>query len=215
MAWKRSYLFLLVTGLLLGVALFLFGADISKMDLTRISSRAGWQLPARVMESLNIESGDHVADIGAGDGYFSFFLADAVGPSGRVYAVEVEAELVEKLEKTVREKGLSNVTVVKGNFDDPLLPDGAIDLAFLCHSYHHIEGRSDYFDKLRTDLALDGRAAIIDLKPTPLVKLLLPSDHWTTKVTMNNEMHLAHYEAVGSFDFLPGQNFSIYAPIRR
>ncbi len=215
MAWKRSYSFLLFIGLILGAALFLFGADISKMDLTRISSRAGWQLPTRVMESLNIESGDHVADIGAGDGYFSFFLADAVGPIGRVYAVEVEAELVERLKKTVREKGLSNVTVVKGDFDDPLLPDGSIDLAFLCHSYHHIEGRSDYFDKLRAELAPDGRVAIIDLKPTPLVKLLLPSDHWTIKETMNKEMQLARYEAVGSFDFLPGQNFSIYSPIRR
>jgi ubiquinone/menaquinone biosynthesis C-methylase UbiE len=213
MAWKKTYSFLLVAGLFLGAALYLFGTDISKMDLTRISSRAGWQLPTRVMQSLSIEPGDQVADIGAGDGYFSFFLADAVGPNGRVYAVEVEDDLIEKLKTSVDEKGLSNVTVVKGDFDDPLLPDGSIDLVFLCHSYHHIEGRSDYFDKLRADLAPDGRVAIIDLKPTPLVKLLLPSNHWTTNATMYNEMHLAHYEAVGSFDFLPGQSFSIYMPL--
>jgi len=212
-AWKRSYLFLLVTGLLLGVALFLFGADISKMDITRIASRAGWQLPDRVVESLNIAPGDHVADIGAGDGYFSFILAEAVGPSGHVYAVEVEVELVENLKKSVEEKGLSNVTVVKGDFDDPLLPDGSIDLIFLCHSYHHIENRSGYFDELRNDLEQDGRVAVIDLRPTPLVKLLLPADHWTTKETMSNEMHLAHYEEAGSFDFLPGQSFSIYSPL--
>ena len=213
MAWKRSSLFLLVSGLLFGAALLLFGADISRMELTRITSRAGWQLPDRVVRSLNIAPGNHVADIGAGDGYFSFFLADAVGPNGRVYAVEVEDGLVEKIKKLVKEKGLSNITVVKGAFDDPRLPDGSIDLAFLCHSYHHIENRSDYFDELRTDLACDGRVAIIDLKPTPLVKLLLPRNHWTTRETMNNEMHLAHYEEEGSFDFLPGQSFSIYSPL--
>jgi ubiquinone/menaquinone biosynthesis C-methylase UbiE len=213
MAWKRSYLFLLVTTLLLVAALFLFGDDVSKMDVTRIASRAGWQLPDRVIASLNIASGDQVADIGAGDGYFSWFLADAVGPNGEVYAIEVEDEIVEKLKKAVEEKGLSNVTVVKGDFDDPLLPDGSIDLAFLCHSYHHIENRIEYFDALRTDLALDGRVAIVDLKPTPLVKLLLPKNHWTTKAMMRKEMRLAHYEEEVSLDFLPGQSFSIYMPL--
>lgn len=215
MALKRSHVLLLVISLFLGAALFLFGADISKMELSRITSRAGWQLPDRVMDSLDIESGDTVADIGAGDGYFSFILADAVGPNGRVYAVEVENDLIEKLGKSVKEMGLTNVTVVKGDFDDPLLPDSAIDLIFLCHSYHHIENRSDYFDRLRKDLDKGGRVAVIDLRPTPLVKLLLPSDHWTTKETMDNEMRLAHYGVEGSFDFLPGQSFTIYSPLQQ
>jgi ubiquinone/menaquinone biosynthesis C-methylase UbiE len=214
MAWKgRSLATLLVIGLLLGAALFLFGADISKMELTRITSRAGWQLPDRVMEHLDIEPGDYVADIGAGDGYFSFILADAVGPNGRVYAVEVDDDLIEKLETSVKEKGLTNITVVKGDFDDPRLPDGTVDLIFLCHSYHHIEDRSDYFNRLRNDLDGNGRVAIIDLKPTPLVKLLLPSNHWTTVELMNSEMQLAHYRVEASYDFLPGQSYSIYRTI--
>jgi ubiquinone/menaquinone biosynthesis C-methylase UbiE len=212
MALKRSHVFLII-GLLLGAALFLFGADISKMELSRMTSRAGWQLPHRVMASLDVEPGDHVADIGAGDGYFSFILADAVGPEGRVYAVEVEDDLIEKLESSVKEKGLNNITIVKGDYDDPLLPDGEINLIFLCHSYHHIENRSDYFDRLRKDLDDNGRVAIIDLKPTPLVKLLLPSDHWTPINIMNNEMELAQYVVEESYDFLPGQSFSIYRPV--
>lgn len=213
MALRRTYLFLLVTALLIGAALFLFGADLAKMDLTRISSRAGWQLPDRVMEHLGIEPGDHVADIGAGDGYFSFILADAVGPSGRVYAVEVDDDLIEKLETSVKDKGVTNVTVIKGDFDDPRLPDGTVDLAFLCHSYHHIEDRSGYFNRLRNDLGRNGRVAIIDLMPTPLVKLLLPSDHWTSVELMNSEMQLAHYRVDASYDFLPGQSFSVYRPL--
>ena len=77
---------LIVTALLAGGC-----SGVSELDLSRIYSRAGWQLPERVVEALDIEPGDRVADLGAGEGYFLPYLSDAVGPSGTVYAVEVEA----------------------------------------------------------------------------------------------------------------------------
>ncbi len=117
--------------LLLAVMLLGCGA---KVDLLRVatSGRDGWQHPERVVESLEIRPGDRVADIGAGDGYFLPWLSEAVGPTGRVYAVEVDAEKIEALHATVQREGLENVEVVLGEFHDPLLPDAQIDLVLTC-----------------------------------------------------------------------------------
>ena len=122
----------------------------SKIDVGRVltSGRDGWQHPERVIAALEISPGDHVADIGAGSGYWLPWLSEAVGPEGRVYAVEVDADLVADLEAFVAESGLSNVEVLLGAYDDPGLPDAGIDLAMTCLVYHHIGDRVDYFHAL-------------------------------------------------------------------
>jgi len=209
--WRRPRIYVAAGGLLLGLAAVLAGPVLLKMDFRRLFSRAGWQLPDRVVGSLRIQPGDRVADIGAGDGYFTFRLAEAVGPSGQVFAVEVTDELIGRLEQQAQAREASNVVVVKGDFDDPLLPDGEMDLVFLCNSYHHIDNRVAYFDRLRTDLASGGRVAILDLRPMPLVSLLAPTGHWTTTEQMRDEMGRAHFEEDDSFDFLPAQGFSIFS----
>jgi SAM-dependent methyltransferase len=209
--WRRRWAIVLAAALLLCVAVALVGSDVHKMDFARLFQRAGWQLPERVLESLGIRPGDRVADIGAGNGYFTFRFAEALAPGGRVYAVEVDDERIETLEKEARERGASNVTVIEGDLDDPNLPDGGIDLVFLCNAYHHIEGRTTYFDRLRQDLADGGRVAILDLKLSPLVRLLAPAGHWTPLETMHEEMLEAGYRMDESFDFLPAQSFEVFS----
>ena len=208
--WGRR--FALAAVLLLGVAVLLFAPDLTKMDYGSLFSRAAWQLPDRVIESLAIRPGDRVADVGAGDGYFTFRLAAAVGPTGRVYAVEVDDGLVVELERAAREGGHDNVVVVEGEYSDPLLPVGEIDLVLFCNSYHHIEDRAAYFDRLQDDLAPDARVALIDLKASLLVRLLAPHDHWTSVETMTEEMERASYTFAGRFDYLPAQNFAVFQP---
>ncbi len=97
---------------------------------TVTSGRDGWQHPQRVIAALNLSLGDVVADIGAGDGYFLPWLSTAVGPTGKVYAVEVTDQLVATLRARVASDALANVTVIYGALDDPQLPDGEIDLVF-------------------------------------------------------------------------------------
>ena len=175
--------------------------------------RASWQHPDRVITSLCLKPGDHVADIGAGDGYFTFLLAEAVGPEGKVYAVEVTDVKVRKLAKRAAEKGYTNVEVILGPFDDPLLPDQTIDLAFLCNTYHHIDNRPTYFSQLRSDLRQNGRVAIIDLRGdlTGIARLFVSPAHRTPSKQLYEEMDEAGYERIGSFDYLPVQNFIIFA----
>ena len=209
--WMRRLL--VAAGLVAAVALLAVAPSLVKMDLGRLGSRASWQLPDRVIDSLGIQPGDRVADVGAGDGYFTFRLAAAVGPSGRVYTVEVDDELVTQLEQKARDGGHDNVVVVKGEYTDPLLPDGEIDLILFCNSYHHIEDRVTYFDRLRSDLAEGGRVALMDLKAIPLVRLLAPHGHWTPVETMRSEMGQASYTLTERFDFLPAQSFVVFRPI--
>jgi SAM-dependent methyltransferase len=190
-------------------------AELAKLEVTKLPGRAAWQLPDRVVDALDLTPGDHVADVGAGDGFFVFHLADAVGPAGRVYAVEVEEEKVRELERRVREKGYENVEVVLGELGDPLLPDGAIDLVLLCNVYHHIEDRHDYFLRLQADLRSNGRVAVVE--PRELggwIGWIEPPGHSTPIEVLDDEMGAVGYRLVESFDFLPVQSFVIFTAAR-
>ena len=207
----------------LGVVLALFvilgvlaarSADFRKMDFGRLPSRASWQLPEEVVEALQIRLGDQVADLGAGDGYFVAFLAKAVGPMGKLYAVDVAESALGKLTAKVGKEQLDNVEVVKGSTTDPGLPDREIDLVFLCDVYHHIDDRVAYFSRLRTDLAPDGRVAVVEPKDHGFGSLVSPGGHATARDDLLGEMEAAGYRLESSFDFLPVQNLMIFRPQR-
>jgi ubiquinone/menaquinone biosynthesis C-methylase UbiE len=192
-------------------ALALAGCStFSRIDYTHLFTRAGWQRPDLVIEALHLEPGARVADIGAGGGWFSFHLADAVGPAGRVYAVDIDPAAVKAVEDEARERGYANVVAVLAKPEDPLLPDASIDLAFFCNSYHHVENRVRYLERLRADLAPGARVAVIDVKDSGLAKLVAPAGHGTPVPVMRAELAAAHYPHAESHDFLPFQSFEIF-----
>jgi arsenite methyltransferase len=191
-------------------------SGLSKVDVPRVltSGRDGWQYPERVIEALEIEPGDRVAEIGAGSGYWLSWLSEAVGPEGRVYAVEVDSKLVEKLESFIADRELHNVEVILGAYDDPRLPDGSIDLAMTVLTYHHIDERVEYFDRLRQDLRSGGRVAHLDDRPDaePPISWFQSDGHWTDPAAVDDEMTGAGYQRLSAFDFLPAQSFQIFGP---
>jgi len=186
--------------------------DLAKVDLSQGINRDAWQLPEQVIAKLDIKPGDTVADIGAGEGYFTVPLARAVGPSGRVFAVDVDDAKLDALRASVAASGQRNVTVVRGEYADPLLPDGAIDLVFSCNTFHHIDARIAYFDRLKSDIAPGGRVVIVDLKDSLVVKLIGLGHHATTVAELTGEMESAGYQLSAQFDFLPIQNFAAFHP---
>lgn len=177
--------------------------------------RTKWQKPDRVVKLLKIRPENRVADVGAGDGFFVEYLSKAVGPSGVVYAVEIDAERVSELKTLTNEENLTNVRVTLGQADDPLLPDRKLDLIFLCNAYHHIENRKDYFSGLRADLRKGGRIAIIEMTDDSkgFLGVFVRDDHSTNRAVIVQEMREAGYLEVDSYDFLPIQNFTIFEPI--
>jgi arsenite methyltransferase len=170
--------------------------------------RDSWQHPERVIEELAIAPGSRVADVGAGGGYFSFRLADAVGPGGRLFAVDVDEDMTDHLDERVEADGAANVTVVRGRFDDPLLPDGEIDLVFTSNTYHHIQDRVAYFARLRQDLAPGGRVAILELNDHSWFPRTF--GHYTGHDVILREMTEAGYSLDRQLDFIDRQSFSIF-----
>jgi len=189
----------------------------SRFDLTRLvtSGRDGWQHPEQVVDALGLEPGQSVAEIGAGDGYWLPWLSRAVGPDGTVFAVEVESEKVATLRERVAAEGLTNVEVILGRYEDPLLPDGSVDLAMTCLTYHHIEEREVYFQRLQQALAPGGRVAHLDDRDDLNVPFRwLPTAGHTSNIDeMNAEMQEAGYRRTATFEFLPIQSFQIFAPV--
>jgi ubiquinone/menaquinone biosynthesis C-methylase UbiE len=119
---------------------------------------------AEVIGNLELKKGDVVADLGAGTGIFAWPLARAVAP-GTVFAVEVDDDFVVHMKERVKEQGLTNVTVVRGKFEDPLLPE-KVDLAFFSDVLHHIANRDAYLKTVAGYLKPGGRIAVIELDAT-------------------------------------------------
>lgn len=171
--------------------------------------RDAWQKPDTVIALLELAPGDEVADLGAGGGYFTFRIADAVGPGGRVYAVDVDDDMIEYLRDRVAAEGRANVEVVRAEPDDPRLPDGRIDLVFTCDTYHHLTDRSAYFAKLRADLAPRARVAILDLNDRSGFARLF--GHQTPKQTIVDELTAAGYRLVADHEgVIDRQNFLVF-----
>ena len=120
------------------------------------------QPPARVMDILGLATGMNIAKIGAGKGRYVVHLADRVGPEGRVYAEDIDAEALRHLVERCRLGGFANVEVILGEATDPKLPRGALDLIFIVGSYQHFSDPVALMRNARTALKKGGRAAVVD-----------------------------------------------------
>lgn len=163
---------------------------------------------ARIAEALGLEPGMTVADVGAGDGLFSAFLAERVGDSGRVFATEVEVEKVGEIGETV--SGYDNVTVVLGKFDDTGLPRGCCDRLLLRRVYHHFLDPPDVMvQSLYRSLKPGGVIAVIDFMPgdeiPPPAGTPDRGGHGTPTDALTEEMTRNGFELVRQVEDWPGR----------
>jgi ubiquinone/menaquinone biosynthesis C-methylase UbiE len=173
-------------------------------------TRDQWQQRDRVIESLQIRPGDRIADIGSGAGYFVVALAKAVGPKGKVYAVDIDRQMNDLVAAHAKKDGFENVEVVLAKPDDPLVPSPRVDLIFTSNTYHHIDNRVSYMANLRQYLRPDGRIAIIEFDRRGWLAGLLR--HYTPKEFIKREMDQAGYRLQREFNFLDRQSFLIFVP---
>lgn len=200
-----------ITGLLILAFALLPGCTAFKQCAYESDDRDGWQQPDAVIASLDLEPGTRVADVGAGSGYFTRRLARAVAPGGRVWAVDVDAEMNEHLRQRLADEGIDNVEIVLGEYGDPKLPDAGIDLVFTSNTFHHMEDRPAYFRNLKQDLAPDGRVAIVDYdgRKGLFVRIV---GHYTEKEALLEDMRQAGYRVEKDHDFIDRQSFVVFAP---
>ena len=168
-------------------------------------SRDAWQMPARVIDALQLKSGMKVADIGAGTGYFSMRLARVPGVS--VFAVDIEPKMVAYLKQRAQKEHASNVSAVLAGQSTPNLAE-PVDVILIVDTYHHLPNRATYFRELRKSLKPGGRIAIVDFrKDAPDGP---PAHFRFTPQQIQDEMKQAGYELQASHDFLPRQHFLIF-----
>ena len=119
----------------------------------------------RLEEILALSAGEVVADVGAGEGEWTLEMARRVGPSGRVFATEIDPERIRDIRRAVVEAGVANVTIIEGTPDDTKLPSGCCDAIFLRHVYHHITHPAAMNASLLRALRPGGFVAVIDFNP--------------------------------------------------
>lgn len=120
-----------------------------------------------IMNRAGIKPGMTVADIGAGEGYYTVRLAKRVGPGGRVLGQDIIAEVIDQLGRRVTRENWENVSVKLGTPDDPKLPDNSFDRVFMIHMYHEITEPYAFLWRLYPSLKADGQIIVVDIdRPT-------------------------------------------------
>jgi arsenite methyltransferase len=171
--------------------------------------RDRWQQPERVISALDLKPGDIVADLGAGSGYFTTRLARTVSPRGKVYAVDIDRQLLGYIERRAKEEHLQNIQPILADPHDPKLPPSSVDLIFICDTLHHISDRPTYYPLLARALKRGGKLVNIDFHQRPL-PIGPPGEMKISKGAMIEEAQLAGFHLLKEYDFLDYQYFLVF-----
>ena len=179
-----------------------------KAYLSRLEgpARTKWQKPDAVVRALGIKSGQTVAEIGAGPGYFTLRLAKAVGKKGRVLAVEVEPKMIAILRDRLERKKITNVTPILASQQDPRLPVGLADLVLIVNTFHHFPNGSAYMRALKTSLKSGARLVNVDFRDGDL-PVGPPADHRLSRAAFLKLASKAGFTLATEHSFLPYQYF--------
>lgn len=150
-----------------------------------------------IQAAIGIQPGQHMADIGAGTGLFLAGFANAVGPQGKLYAVDIAPKFVEHLAERARNEGFPQVETVLCSDDDCKLAPASIDLAFICDTYHHFEYPARTMATIARAMRPGGTLCVVDFHRIPGV-----SREWLLgHVRAGQEVFRAEIEAAG-FEFV-------------
>jgi SAM-dependent methyltransferase len=149
----------------------------------------------RVMDILGIAPGKGVADIGAGSGWFTVRAARRVGPSGTVYAVDINPEAIRYLDRRVQKESVPSVKTILSKPDDPMLPKEAVDAVLLLKTYHEVADPVALLEHVRPALRPGARLGIIDRNGNG-------TNHGVSREVVIKEAETAGYRLVRSYDFV-------------
>lgn len=176
-----------------GIGVFYLGREIAHV---MGHQAAGWlERPGReeeertdlLIEALKLQPGETVADLGAGTGYIAERMARKVGPQGLVYAVDIQQEMLDLLERKMRLKGLLNIKPVLGQLTDPQLPAAAVDLIIMVDVYHELDHPYEMTQAMIRALKPGGRLVFVEFRkedPNVAIKLV----HKMSEAQVKKEM---------------------------
>jgi ubiquinone/menaquinone biosynthesis C-methylase UbiE len=167
------------------------------------------QPPKEIMDAIGVKPGMIIGEIGAGTGRMTIWLADRVGDEGKVYANDIDRKALDHLESRCKKDNLGNVVTVLGEVEDPLLPENALDLAFMINVYHHLDMPVALVRNIIPSLKPTGILAIVDADPE---KSNFGPNHSTPMEEMLVQLDEAGYKLIRVEKFLPDDNIYICQP---
>lgn len=150
---------------LLGIVFSAWGQTDQWKDIYKESAwpdRDKWQKPDELIRKMGIREGSQAADIGCHEGYMSIKLSTAVGTKGRVYAVDVEQSKLDKLQGHVAERRISNIILVKGDYDNPKLSPGTLDAVLILDTYHEMDDHDKILGHVKKALRPGGKLVLCE-----------------------------------------------------
>ena len=166
------------------------------------------EMPDEVVANMSLNPDDVVADIGAGSGYFSFRIAKLV-PDGKVFAVDIQPEMLQLIEGQKTQDGVNNIEGVLGEIDNPNLPPNSIDAAIMVDAYHEFSHPFEMIDGLYNALRPGGRIFLLEYRGEDASVPIRPL-HKMTEEQVVREMSVFGLDWTDTLDFLPWQHMMIF-----
>jgi ubiquinone/menaquinone biosynthesis C-methylase UbiE len=179
---------------------------------------AGWldrpereaeEAPDQALDALGLHAGMTVADVGAGTGYMTLRMARRVGPSGKVYANDLQPEMLQKLRAKSQREKLSNIETVQGTERDPKLPPNTMDLVLLVDVYHEFSAPQAMLAGIRASLKPDGRLVLLEYRKEDPAVPIRP-EHKMSVTEVRTEVEAEGYKLDQVIEKLPRQHIIIF-----
>jgi SAM-dependent methyltransferase len=165
--------------------------------------------PDQALDAIGIAQGSAVGDVGAGVGYFSWRMAERVGPSGVVYAEDIQPEMLEKVKQNMRERHIRNVREVLGKPDDPKLPANSLDMVLLVDVYHEFSEPEKMLDHIRDALKSGGRLILLEYRAED-PKVPIRPEHKMTVEQVRAEVQPEGFRFDRAIEVLPEQHILVF-----
>lgn len=173
------------------------------------SERETEEAPELALDAIGIRKGQVVADVGAGTGYFTLRIARRVGAEGKVYANDVQPEMLDKLRANAQREKLSNIETVLGSVADPKLPAGKIDMVLLVDVYHEFSQPQEMLQHIRAALKPDGRLVLLEYrKEDPAIPIR--QEHKMSVTEVKAEVEAEGYKLDKVVETLPRQHIIVF-----
>jgi ubiquinone/menaquinone biosynthesis C-methylase UbiE len=194
-----------------GIGKFYMGREIAQV---MGHQAAGWlerperekeEAPAKLQEALKIKEGMVVADIGAGSGYHTFRMSEKVGAKGKVYAVDIQPEMLAIIKEKAKERKITNIDLVLGTESDPKLPENGVDLILLVDVYHEFSVPYEMTKAMVKALKPGGRLVFVEFRLED-EKVPIKLVHKMTQKQVIKEMEPFPLKWSGTSDVLPWQH---------
>ncbi len=171
------------------------------------SSRDAEVQPERLMDAIGVKPGMVIGEAGAGEGYFTFKLSRRVGETGKVYANDIVQRVLNVIERRCEREGVTNITTILGKVEDPLFPEGELDMVFMIAAFHDFEKKVEWLNNVKSCLKPGGTLVIVEMDPD---KRGSGHSHLLTKEEILETVKKSGFKLDRIETFLSNHNIYIY-----